>query len=71
MAYLDIENLFTYHPPFGDQQARYQWLNEAAMQYAKLIQELTPKSAEQTLAIRKLQECRMFANSAIAIHEKP
>lgn len=70
MPHLDVDNLFSHHPPFGDQLERYQILTQAAIAYAKLIQELTPESPEQTLAIRKLQEAKMYANAAIAIHEK-
>ena len=66
---MDTEEIFTYHAPKGDQAERYQKLREAAKNYAFLIQELTPKSAEQTLAIRRLQEASMYANAAIAINE--
>lgn len=69
MAYLDLDNIFTYHPPVGDQSEKYQKLREKAKEYAQLIVDLTPQSAEQTLAIRKVQEASMMANAAIAINE--
>lgn len=67
--YLDLDNIFTYHAPLGDQAERYTRLREAAKEFAKLIVELTPESAEQTLAIRDVQRATMLANAAIAINE--
>lgn len=69
--YLDVGSLFTYHPPHGDQADRYGKLRDAAKAYAQLIQELTPASAEQTLAIRAVHLASMHANSAIAVNEGP
>lgn len=66
----DLDNVFTYHKPFGDQPERYVAIREKAKEFAKLIVELTPASAEQTLALRDLQRCMMMANAAIAINEK-
>ena len=68
--YLDLDQIFTYHPPFGDQADRYAKLRAAAKAYAELVVELTPASAEQTLAIRDIQRAAMMANAAIAINEK-
>ena len=62
-----IEELFTYHPPQGDQVERYVNLREAHKELAKEILNLTPSSPEQTLAIRALHRCSMHANSAIAL----
>ncbi len=67
---MDIDNIFVYHRPFGDQPDRYVALREKAKELARLIQSLTPASAEQTLAMRDLQRCVMMANAAIAINEK-
>jgi hypothetical protein len=69
MAFLNIEELFSYHPPKGDQVGRYERLREGAKTYAKLIAELTPESAEQTLAIRAVHLASMHANSAVAVNE--
>jgi len=65
----DIDNLFCYHPPTGEQAARYELLRAKAREYARLIQSLTPASAEQTLAIRALHLASMHANAAIACNE--
>lgn len=69
MAYLDLDKLFTYHAPKGDQAERYGRLRAAAKAYAEQIAALTPECPEQTLAIRALQEAGMWANAAIAIGE--
>lgn len=64
-----IETAFTYHAPKGNQPARYVELREQAKALAVTIARLTPPSREQSLALTKLEECVMFANSAIARHE--
>jgi hypothetical protein len=46
--------------------ARFQAINIAAKAFYDVILEKAPRSAERTLAIRKLQEARMWANAAIA-----
>ena len=67
---LDLENIFCHHTPFGDQCDRYGQVRAAALEFAQLVTKITPGSAEQTLAIRKIQEAMFFANAAIAINEK-
>lgn len=57
---------FTYHPPTGDQPEKYNQLRKAALDFAKLIVELTPAGREQSLAITNLEQSVMWANAAIA-----
>jgi len=66
---LNLDEIFTYHPPFGDQAQRYVALRDKAKELATLMVASTPASAEQTLAIRHVQQAVMFANAAIAINE--
>mgnify|MGYP000108263380 CR=1 FL=1 len=66
---MNIENIFTYHAPHGDQGERYSYLRLCAKKMAQDILDKCPESDERTLAIRKLQECIMYANAAIAINE--
>ena len=66
---IDIDNIFTYHPPKNDQPERYEILRNEAKKLAHLINDKCPDSAEKTIAIRKLQECIMNANASIAINE--
>lgn len=64
-----IENIFTYHAPKSDQQARYQALREQAKNFAFELNALCPESREKSIALTKLQECVQMANASIAINE--
>ena len=66
----DIEDIFTYHGPFGDQTQRYVALRNDAKKLAYTIQAHCPESREKSLAITSLQQTIQWANAAIAIHEK-
>jgi hypothetical protein len=66
MQPIDIDNVFTYHPPVGDQVERYQYIREGGRILARLIDGQAPDGPEKTLALRKLQEAVMWANAAIA-----
>jgi hypothetical protein len=66
---IDLDNLknrFTYHSPQGDQPARYERLRAKALEFAQLIMEDCPSSAERSTALSQLDACVMFANAAIA-----
>ena len=65
-----IESLFTYHRPFGDQATRYERIRSAAIAMAGFIQGNCPESREKSLALTNLQQAIMWANAAIAINEK-
>lgn len=65
----ELHEMFTYHPPKGDQPERYQKIRSAAEQFALVILENTPACADQTVAIRKIRESVMVANASIAINE--
>ncbi|HEV7701069.1 MAG TPA: hypothetical protein VGO43_12630 [Pyrinomonadaceae bacterium] len=65
----EIFNLFTYHPPQGDQGRRYIKIREKARELVQTIVDCTPASADQTAAIRKVREAMMTANAAIACNE--
>ena len=66
---LQIGNFFQYHAPSADQLPRYDAIRARAGSLAELICELTPPGPDQTAAIRKLRECVMTANAAIACGE--
>jgi hypothetical protein len=68
---IDIDSMFTYHAPHGDQAQRYTALREKAHELALMIQSMCPDSREKSLAITNLQSTIMWANASIAIHEKP
>lgn len=66
----DIDNIFTYHAPFGDQAERYVKIRETAKELALVIMENCPDSREKSVALTKVQESVMWANASIAINEK-
>jgi len=67
---VDLDNIFTYHKPFGDQPVRFTAIRDNARELAKLIVSMTPPSREQSLALTNIQQAVMWANAAIAINEK-
>lgn len=66
---VDLEKIFTYHAPKGDQPERYVKLRDKAKELAYLINELCPDSREKSLAVTKLEECSMWSNASIARNE--
>lgn len=64
----DVEAIFTYHSPTDLQADMYAEIRKTALAFALVILQFVPGSAEQTLAIRHLQQAVMFANAGIAIH---
>ena len=65
----ELDNVYTYHAPKGDQQERYEMLRTMAKKMANTVLNLTPKSREQSLALTKLEEATMWANASIARNE--
>lgn len=61
-----INRVFTYHGPMGDQPARYEAIRAQAREFAVTLAGECPPSRELSLALTKLEECVMHANSAIA-----
>ena len=64
---IDIEHIFTHHPPDSNDVYKYQQIRNAAKHLAETIITQTPACADQTAAIRKLRECVMTANASIAL----
>ena len=64
-----IENIFTFHDDPAKTE-HYVAVREAAKTFAMVLVEHTPMSADQTAAVRKLRECVMTANAAIALDGK-
>ena len=57
---------FTYHAPTPDQIPKYNAMREAAKVFAQCIVDNTPAGPDQTVAVRKVREAVMVANSSIA-----
>jgi hypothetical protein len=66
-----LNDIFTYHAPFGDQLARYTELRRRALELALMIDMNCPESREKSLAMTNLQQTIMWANASIAINECP
>ena len=65
----DVEAVFTYHAPKGDQAQRYEDIRKSARVLAYLINTECPESREKSLALTNLQQAIMWANASIAINE--
>ena len=65
----ELNNIFTYHAPKGNQTGRYEEIRYASRNLAKVINVNTPDSKEKSIAIRKLREASMWANAGIACNE--
>ena len=64
-----IEKVFTYHAPKGNQPERYTEIRDVAKNFALLIDQHCPNSREKSLSMTKLEECVMWANAAVARNE--
>ena len=65
-----IDNNFTYHAPFGDQQARYANIRAEARKLAAHLLVDVPASRELSIALTNLEQVVFWANAAIARNEK-
>ena len=63
----NVDEVFTYHKPEGDQPERYERLRVKARELAHTILEVTPMCADQQAALRHLREAVMTANAGIAL----
>lgn len=61
-----LEDIFTYHAPTPEQQIQYTNIRAGALTFARILVQNSPSSADQTTAMRKLRECVMTINAAIA-----
>lgn len=66
---LDINNLFSYHPPTKSQPKRYEEIRAAGKMLASVIEGRCPDSEEKSQAINYVRSAVMWANAAIACNE--
>ena len=66
---INLDNLFTYHAPKGDQAGRYESIRDAARDFAQAIVNLSPASRERAFAIQHIESAVMWANAGIARNE--
>lgn len=60
-----IDDAFTYHSWDADQKARGAVVRDALKEAVRAIITVVPPGPDRTVAIRKIREARMDANSAI------
>lgn len=66
---VNLDAIFSYHAPRGNQPDRYVAIRAKAKELAELIDSMCPESREKSLAITAVQQTVMWANAAIAINE--
>jgi hypothetical protein len=62
-----LDEVFRYHPPSGNQAARYHVLREAARAFASDVIRWCPAGPDRTAALRLIREALMTANASIAL----
>ena len=63
----NVEKVFSYHAPDEDQIKKYAAIRAQAKDFARTILEVVPECADRSVALRKLRECVMDVNAAIAL----
>ena len=67
----DIKKRFgPYRKPTEVTIPKYQKIQEKTLELAELIDQLCPESREKSSALTLLQQVKMSANAAIAIHSE-
>ena len=62
-----LDDLFSYHPPRGDQTQRYRAIRTAARNLAEVIWDNAPACEDRSGAINQVRAAVMLANAAIAL----
>lgn len=65
---LDIEKMFAFHGGTPETIPLHTQVRAQLKVTAQMLAGITPKCAEQTIAIRKLQEAMFYFNAAIALN---
>jgi hypothetical protein len=63
-----LAELFRYHPPTAETLPKFAAINQAAKNFAEVVLQNCPPSADRSDAIRKIREARMTANAAVALN---
>jgi len=63
-----LAELFKYHAPSDVTIPKFAAINQAAKNFAEVVLQNCPPSADRSDAIRKIREARMTANAAIALN---
>ena len=63
-----LAELFKYHAPTDFTIPKYAAINQAAKNFAEVILQNCPPSADRSAAIRLIRDARMTANASIALN---
>lgn len=63
-----LHELFSYHPPTSDTLPKFQAINQAAKNFAEVVLQNCPSSADRSAAIRLIRDARMTANASVALN---
>lgn len=63
-----LTELFRYHSPTPETLPKFAAINQAAKNFAEVILQNCPSSADRSAAIRLIRDARMTANAAVALN---
>jgi hypothetical protein len=63
-----VAELFKYHPPNAETLPKYAAINQAAKNFAEIVLQNCPRSADRSAAIRLIRDARMTANASVALN---
>lgn len=63
-----LAELFSYHPPTPKTLPKFSAINQAAKNFAEVVLQNCPPSADRAIVIRLIQDARMTANRAVALN---
>lgn len=63
----DPAYVFSHHAPTPEKHVHFDAIHAGALAFAQVILAHTPKSSDQTTALRLLRESAMMANAAVAL----
>ncbi len=66
----NVNEIFSYHAPDDAQIEKYAAIRHEARIFARLLLAEVPECADRSTVLRKLRECVMDANAAIALEGK-
>ena len=66
----EILKRWRHFKPHGDQSRRYIRINQETKNIAKILMHNCPPSKERSIALRKLEEARLWANQSIMKNEQ-
>jgi hypothetical protein len=63
-----LAELFRYHAPNPETLPKYSAINQAAKNFAEVVLQNCPRSADRSAAIRLIRDARMTANASVALN---